>query len=161
MHLLLRFALLLLLSSVPSPAHAHDFPGQVVGVMDGDTIEVLHNKKAERVRLYGIDCPEKAQAFGSRAKQATSVLVFGKSVRVERHGQDKFKRTIGDIFLADGTHITRELVAEGWCWWYEKYATRDIMLAALETAARVARKGLWMDPHPVPPWEWRKRGKER
>ncbi|MBS0156569.1 MAG: thermonuclease family protein [Nitrospira sp.] len=151
--------LLLLLSHLPSSALAQDFTGHVVGVMDGDTIEVLRNKKAVRVRLQGIDCPEKSQAFGNRAKLATSDLVFAKNVTIESHGQDKYKRTLGTVFLSDGTHVNRELVAEGWCWWYQKYAPEDVILAALEVAARLAHKGLWADPHPVPPWEWRKRPK--
>lgn len=139
--------------------YSESLKGQVIGVMDGDTIEVLHNKKAVRIRLQGIDCPEKAQAFGQRAKQATSTLVFSKTVTIEAHGHDKYKRIVGNVFLSDGTHVNRELVAQGWCWWYQKYAPEDLVLATLEAAARVARKGLWNDPEPIPPWEWRKQGK--
>lgn len=156
--MLLRLCLALLLS--PSLALSQDFTGRVVGVMDGDTIEVLHNKTPQRIRLYGIDCPEKAQAYGQRAKQATSSLVFAKTVTIESHGQDKYKRTVGDVFLSDGTHVNRELVAQGWCWWYRKYAEEDVTLAALEAAARLAQNGLWADPEPVPPWEWRKLKRE-
>lgn len=152
--MLLRLCLALLLS--PSLALSQDFTGRVVGVMDGDTIEVLHNKTPQRIRLYGIDCPEKAQAYGQRAKQATSSLVFAKRVTIESHGQDKYKRTVGDVFLSDGTHVNRELVAQGWCWWYQKYAPEDLILAGLEAAARFVKKGLWVDPDPVPPWEYRK-----
>lgn len=64
------------------------------------------------------------------------------------------------MFLSDGTHVNRELVAEGWCWWYRKYALEDVILAALE-AAKLAHKGLWVDPDPVPPWEWRKLKREK
>ena len=124
--------------------------------MDGDTIEVLHNKKPQRVRLYGIDCPETRQAFGTRAKQATSALLFAKIVTVESRGRDKYSRIIADVFLADGTNLNQRLVAEGWCWHYEKYAPDDLVLAVLELAARGAMKGLWADPNPMPPWEWRK-----
>lgn len=143
-------------ASLSSPAHSQDFTGQVVSVLDGDTIEVLHNKKAERIRLQGIDCPEKGQPFGNNAKQATSALVFAQTVTIEAHGQDKYKRTLGNVFLSDGTHINRELVAAGWCWWYRKYALGDTALEALETEAREARRGVWVLPNPVPPWEWRK-----
>jgi len=139
-----------------SQQSANAFSGDVIGVLDGDTIEVLHNKTPQRIRLYGIDCPEKAQAFGQRAKQATSDLVFAKSVTVEGHGQDKYTRTLGDVLLADGTHVNRELVAQGWCWWYRKFAPTNTELEQLEKAARDMRKGLWVDPHPIPPWEWRK-----
>ena len=76
-----------------------DFTGPVVSVLDGDTIEVLHNTYPERIRLSGIDCPEKGQAFGTRAKQAASALVFGRDVILQTHGQDKYKRTLADVFL--------------------------------------------------------------
>src|SRR4030095_13734628 len=77
---------------------------RVVSVLDGDTIEVLHRNRAERVRLFGIDCPGKGQAQGKRAKQAASALVFGKGVTLETHGLDKYGRTIADVILPDGTN---------------------------------------------------------
>lgn len=159
----MRITTLLVLFLLFCEGEAFSVTSQVVGVVDGDTIEVLHNGKAQRIRLQGIDCPEKAQAFGQRAKQATSELVFGRRVTIEIHDQDKYKRIIGNVILSDGTHVNRELVAQGWCWWYQKYAPEDLVLATLEEAARVARKGLrkglWNDPEPIPPWEWRKQGK--
>ena len=138
---------------------AADFSGSVVSVLDGDTIEVLHNSKAERIRLSGIDCPEKGQAYGQKAKQAASALVFGKDVTIQTHGYDKYKRTLADVLLPDGTNVNHTLVKDGWCWWYRKYAPGDIELEKLEIEAREAQRGLWVDPHPVPPWEWRKRGR--
>ena len=78
---------LLALLMVVAPATAADFKAEVIRVLDGDTIEVLHEKKPERIRLYGIDCPEKGQPFGQKAKQATSSLLFGKDVRIESHGE--------------------------------------------------------------------------
>jgi endonuclease YncB( thermonuclease family) len=132
------------------------FTGEVVRVMDGDTIEVLHHNKAERIRLHGIDCPEKGQAYGTRAKQATSSLVFGKDVAVRVHGKDKYGRTIAAIILPDGTNVNKVLVRNGWCWWYRKYAAGDIDLARAESEARKGKRGLWQDASPVPPWEFRK-----
>ena len=152
--LLWSAAVVLLLAA---PAHAADFSGPVVSVLDGDTIEVLHNQRPERIRLSGIDCPEKGQAFGNRAKQAASALVFGKDVILQAHGQDKYKRTLANVFLLDGTHVNHTMVKDGWCWWYRKYAPADTVLEGLEKEAREARKGLWVDPQPVPPWEWRNR----
>ncbi len=151
------FLLLFVLSATP----AGSFTGEVVGVLDGDTIEVLHNGKAQRIRLQGIDCPEKGQPYGNNAKQATSSLVFAQVVTLEIHGKDKYGRVLADVSLADGTNVNQELVKEGWCWWYRKYAQEDTMLENLETEARDARKGLWVDPNPVPPWEWRKRGNRK
>ena len=104
-----------------------------------------------------IDYPPKGQAFGTRAKHAASELPFGKQVTVQTHGYDKYKRILGVVILPDGLNLNQELVKEGRCWWYRKYAPGDTVLEGLENEARKARKGLWVDPQPVPPWEWRKR----
>ncbi len=112
------------------------FTSPVISFLDGDTIEVPHNTHPERVRLSGIDCPEKGQDFGTRAKQAASALVFGKDVMLQTHGQDKYVRTLADVFLRDGTYVNHALVKEGWCWWYRKYAPGDSELKKLEKDAR-------------------------
>jgi endonuclease YncB( thermonuclease family) len=93
---------------------ASDFTSRIVSILDGDTLEVLHNQHPERIRLNGIDCPEKGQAYGQRAKQAASELVFGKEVTLQTHGLDKYGRTLTDVLLPDGTHAgQRRLVLEG------------------------------------------------
>lgn len=155
----MRHATLVVLFLLFSAAPAFSFTGQVVRVLDGDTIEVLQDRKAQRIRLHGIDCPEKGQPFGKVAKWATSALVFGRTVTIQRHDTDKYNRVVADIVLADETHVNQKLVKDGWCWWYRKYAPDDPVLEGFETEAREAKRGLWIDPHPVPPWEWRKRGK--
>ena len=127
--------------------------------MDGDTLEVLHDQHPERIRLSGIDCPEKGQAYGQKAKHAASDLAFGKDVTIQPHGHDKYKRTIGEVILPDGMSLNQKLVKQGWCWWYRKYAPGNTVLEGLEIEAREGRKGLWAGPQPVPPWEWRKRGR--
>jgi micrococcal nuclease len=157
--LLLRFffACGLCLSVAFSYSHASaHFSGNVVSILDGDTIEVLHDKRPERVRLNGIDCPEKGQAYGKRAKQATSAFIFGKEVDLQTYGKDKYGRTIADVFLHDGTNVNHMLVKDGWCWWYRKYAPGNLVLEELERRARASREGLWADPSPVPPWIYRK-----
>ena len=151
--LALLFSILLV---TPSVEAAFPFTGKVVAVLDGDTIEVLHNGKAERIRLNGIDCPEKKQAFGQKAKQFTSSLVFGKTVVVVPSQKDRYKRTVGDVFLPDGVNLSYELVKNGLAWWYRKYSD-DVILAVLELEAQSERRGLWTDPSPIPPWEWRRR----
>jgi len=138
-------------------ALAGEFTGQVVGVLDGDTLEVLNGHHTERIRLSGIDCPEKGQAFGQKAKQAASALVFGKEVTLQTHRKDKYQRTLADVILPDGTNVNQALVSDGWCWWYRKYVPGNTVLEGLEREARERKRGLWADPHPVPPWEWRKR----
>jgi micrococcal nuclease len=138
-----------------------DFSGPVVSVLDGDTLEVLHNHHLERIRLSGIDCLEKGQAYRKRAKQAVSALVFGKEVTLQTYDRDKYGRTLADMLLPNGTNVNHTLVKEGWCWWYRKYAPWNTTLDRLETEAREARRGLWVEPNPIPPWEWRRLGRSR
>ena len=108
-------------------------------------------KTTQRDRL-----PEKGQAYGQKAKQAASAMVFGMGVTLQTHGTDKYGRTLADVLLPDGTNINHELVKDGWCWWYRKYAPQDAELERLESEAREAKKGLWVDPAPIPPWVYRK-----
>lgn len=136
------------------PAFAGEFAGRVVGVIDGDTIDVIHNGQAERIRLNGIDCPEKRQAFGKKAKQFTSSLVYGKNVTIQVLRKDRHGRTVGDVVLPDGTNVSRELVKAGLAWWYRQYS-KDERLGVLEEEARKAKRGLWADSNPIPPWEIR------
>ena len=138
-----------------SPAFA-DFSGRVVGVSDGGTIKVMHNGRAEKIRLNGIDCPEKAQPFGTKAKQFTAAMVFGKDVTVQVKDADKYGRTVADVILSDGRNLNRELVAAGLAWWYRKYS-KDVSLGQLEAEAKASQRGLWADPDPMPPWCYRKR----
>jgi micrococcal nuclease len=153
-------ALVFLFLCLPCLANA-DFSGLVVGVLDGDTIDVLHDQHAERIRLNGIDYPEQGQAYGKKAKQAASALVFGREVTVYTHGLDKYGRNIADVLLSDGTNINHQLVKDGWCWWYRKYAPKNRILEDLERGARASGQGLWADPSPIPPWVYRRarRGK--
>jgi endonuclease YncB( thermonuclease family) len=114
--------LLLAALLIPTIVCAADFTGRVVGIIDGDTLEVLHNQDPERIRLSGIDCPEKGQAYGKRAKQAASELVLGGEVILQTYGKDKYGRTIADVLLLDGTNVNHTLIEDDWCWWYRKYA---------------------------------------
>ncbi len=133
-----------------------DFSGQVVGVTDGDSLKVMHDGRAESVRLIGIDCPEKGQAFGQRAKKATSDLAFGHTVTVRPIEKGRYGRTVAKVVLPNGNILNHELVKDGWCWWYREYAPQDTDLEASEQWARMKNKGLWIDKEPVPPWEYRK-----
>ena len=155
------FSVLVTLWLLSSPSQSlAEYSGRVVSVLDGDTIEVLHQGKAERIRLAGIDCPEKRQPFGQKAKQLTSTLAFGKHVTVQPVDKDRYGRTVGEVVLPNGTNLSRELVRAGLAWWYRKYST-DPILAALELEAHGAQRGLWSDPNPIPPWELRRLSKKR
>jgi micrococcal nuclease len=147
---------ILLTLGLASAASAGEFTGSVVSVVNGDTIEVLHKKRAERIRLIGIDCPKPRQPFGPMSKHAASALVLGQNVTLHTYGKDKSQHRLANVFLADGTHVNQALVAGGWCWWYHKSAPTDRKLKRLESEARTSKLGLWADPYPIPPWEWQK-----
>lgn len=141
---------------IPTVVLAESFSGKVVKASDGDTISVMHRGRAQRIRLHGIDTPEKGQAFGNRAKKFTSDLVFGRIVTVQVVDMDRYGRIVGEVILADGRSLNRELVRAGLAWWYREYS-KDKSLGELEERARTARRGLWIDPNPIPPWEFRKK----
>ncbi len=144
----------------PCDASADQFTGKVVGIADGDTIQVLREGKAVKVRLYGIDAPEKAQAFGTQAQKFTGDMVFQKTVTVAIRDADRYGRLVGEVKLPDGRSLNQELVRAGLAWWYRQYAPHDPTLAQLEAEARTAKRGLWADAQPVPPWQWRKGDRE-
>jgi micrococcal nuclease len=129
--------------------------GPVVGVTDGDTLSIMCAGRPTAVRLHGVDAPERGQPFGTRAKEFVDVLAFGRNVTVSRRGVDRYGRTIGDVTLPDGSDLGQELLRAGLAWWFRRYSAEP-RLAALEVAARAAHRGLWADPRPVPPWEWRR-----
>ena len=151
--------LIFLLPSIGLSWQTYTWQGKVVGVSDGDTITVLHNGKAEKIRLYGIDCPEKRQSFGKKAKWFTSDLVFGKYVEVKPVTTDKYGRTIAWIYI-DGRCLNKELLKAGLAWHYKKYSS-DRSLAELENKARLKKIGLWSDPYSIPPWEFRHSSKSK
>jgi len=140
-------------SAVPSVfSSADDFQGKVVGVADGNTVTVLRGKEQVKVRLDGIDAPEKNQSFGTTSKDALAGLVFGKTVTVQSKGTDRYGRTLGVISVGD-TNVNQKLVAGGWAWHYKQYSS-DETLARLESQAKSASSGLWADANPLPPWDF-------
>jgi micrococcal nuclease len=129
--------------------------GRVIKVVDGDTFDLRDENTTTRIRLFGIDSPERGQAFNKSAKAFTDSLVAGKKVRVVVHNKDRYGRTVGDVYLPDGTHVNAEIVRAGYAWQFKKYST-DPEIARLEHVARASRRGLWEDAHAIPPWEFRK-----
>jgi len=130
------------------------FEGNVTTVLDGDTIEVLHGGKAVRIRLAGIDCPEKAQAFGQAAKKFTSENLIGKTVKVVGKETDRYGRLVAEVWMA-GEWLNKSIVAPGLAWHYKKYSDSEDIAEAEKNAQR-SSKGLWADANPVAPWDWRK-----
>lgn len=135
--------------------------GRVVGVIDGDTVKVLDSAHVQhRIRLGGIDAPEKRQAFGARAKESLSTMVFDKSVTVQTGKTDRYGREIGKI-LVNGLDANLHQVTEGLASHDKAYASEQSAedrqrYDLAEREARAARRGLWLDVDPVPPWDWRK-----
>ncbi len=134
--------------------------GKVVSITGGDTLTVLVEKVQHKIRVEGIDCPERKQPYGTKAKQFTGSLAFGKVVTVRVSTRDRYGRLVARVAVPDGKDLSAELVKAGFAWHYKRYS-KDKQLAALEVEARKARVGLWVDAKPIPPWEWRraKRGK--
>jgi endonuclease YncB( thermonuclease family) len=144
------------LSSKKTTEETRGWHGMVVGISDGDTITVLHEGKGEKIRLCGIDTPEDHQAFGKRAKQFTSQMVYGKTVEVETKDTDRYGRSVALIFI-DGQSLNEALVKNGFAWVYRKYCKEKFCedWLNLEIVARYGKIGLWSEPNPIPPWEFR------
>jgi endonuclease YncB( thermonuclease family) len=146
---------LFILSSTVS-ALAETLVGDVVAVSDGDTLTILDaNLTQYRIRLAGIDAPEKSQPFGQVAKQKLSKLCYDKVAQVNVVTIDRYKRVVGDV-TCDDVHANAEMVRSGLAWVYRQYAKNFEYLFPLEKAAHDARFGLWLDSHPTPPWIWRR-----
>ena len=149
---------ILFYSLLVSSSIAVKLTGKVIRVLDGDTIEILVQKKPIRIRLADIDCPEKDQPFGQVAKQFVLKIAAHKSVTVESKTKDRYGRIIGEIFLPNGDSLNQMLLRKGYAWHYKKYS-KDKSLAELETQAHRKKIGLWQDNNPIPPWNWRRGNK--
>lgn len=153
-------ALLLLAGAL----NAATLQGKVIGVADGDTVTLLDDQKNQhKIRLQGIDAPEKAQAFGNKSKQSLHEMVHGKEVFVDVQKKDKYGRSVGKI-MVNQTDACLEQIKRGMAWHYKQYANeqspedRDVYAQA-ESTARAQSLGLWKDKSPTPPWAFRKQNK--
>ena len=138
-----------------------DYSGIVVGVTDGDTISVLDSGKVQhKIRLSGIDAPEKKQAFGMQSKKSLSDLVINKNVAVQSDKKDRYGRELGKILVGD-VDINLEQIKNGMAWHYKKYERTQsledrVNYGYAEDMARAMKHGLWSDDKQIPPWGWRK-----
>ena len=154
-------AVLLVFLSAGSP-YAADLVGKAVGVSDGDTIALLTSDNRQyKIRLTGIDAPEKTQAFGQAAKRNLSALVYNKQVKADCIGSDRYKRGLCKIIL-NGTDVNLAQIKSGHAWHYKKYQASQspadrATYANAEDAAKREKIGLWADRSPIPPWQYRKR----
>lgn len=134
-------------------------PYQVIGIKDGDTVDLLIEGKKVTVRLAHIDAPEKKQPFGTKAKQYLSDMCFGKKVRLlHKNKYDRNKRLLAEILTPEGINVNKALVKKGYAWHYQKFSD-DNSYRNLELIARKTKSGLWTDAHPIAPWDWRGRKK--
>ncbi|MBB3124536.1 endonuclease YncB(thermonuclease family) [Mesoflavibacter sabulilitoris] len=134
--------------------------GKVVAITDGDTFKLLtKDSTLIRVRVANIDCPERKQPFSKKAKQFTSDAIFDKYVKVEEFKKDRYGRSIAYVYY-DNKNLSKELLKAGFAWHYVKYSN-DKTLQKLEEIAKSNKKGLWLDPHAIAPWDWRSNKKKR
>ena len=138
--------------------------GRVVAIADGDTITLLDSANTQRrIRLEGIDAPESHQAFGEQSRLSLSEMIYGKDVSVTYQKIDQYGRLVGKIIL-DGRDINLEQVKAGMAWHYKFYEDEQTpedrdAYAKAEAEARAARRGLWQDPNPTEPYQFRKEEK--
>jgi endonuclease YncB( thermonuclease family) len=132
----------------------NSYIGKVVGVSDGDTITVLKaGNVQDKIRLDGIDAPEKSQPYGKKAKQMLSRFVFGENVKVVVINKDGYGRTVADLYVGE-INVNYALVESGYAWHYKKYSSSS-SLASAEKNAKAKKIGLWKDAHPIAPWDYR------
>lgn len=161
---MLRHSLLLVLGlSCWLQSHAaQELVGRVVSVSDGDTVKVLDSTNTQyKVRLSGIDAPEKSQPFGRRSKESLSSLVINQRVTVEWNKRDRYGRIVGKIITPKGTDANLEQIKRGMAWHYKQYEKEQPLAdraayAAAELVAKESQEGLWQELRPVPPWEYRR-----
>lgn len=140
---------------------AETITGRVVGVTDGDTLTVLDAGYQQfKIRLSGIDAPERGQPFGNRAKESLSEMVFNKQVVIETSKEDRYRRKVGKV-QQDGTDVNLEQVKRGMAWHYTAYAKEQTpadreTYADAETEAKAQRRGLWRESSQSAPWEFRR-----
>ena len=145
---------------VCAPTLADTLSGKVVKVTDGDTITILKDNTQHRIRLQGIDAPERKQAFGNASRKHLATLVTGREVTVKWAKRDRYGRIVG-LVIVDGHDVNLVQVTAGMAWFYRYYqkelsAENRKRYAQAEDQARANKKGLWQDKNPMPPWEWRR-----
>ncbi len=158
MHWTARVIALCFLVSVSIAASADTLTGIVVKVADGDSITVLDNNIEHKIRLQGIDAPERKQAFGNASRKHLASPVAGKEVTVKWVKRDRYGRIVGFV-IVDGQDVNLAQVKTGMAWFYRYYqkelgAENRKLYAQAEDEARAIKKGLWQDKNPMPPWEW-------
>jgi endonuclease YncB( thermonuclease family) len=129
---------------------------KVTGINDGDSFRVELKSKTYRVRVAGIDCPEYKQAYSRKAHDFTSNLIYGKTVTLRVVDRDQYDRIVADVLLPDGRNLAEQLLSNGLAWWYRQIQPNNKTYERLEAEAKGAKRGLWVDKDPIPPWRFRR-----
>lgn len=163
---MLRWLTSIVLFVLSTGTVADTLKGRVVSISDGDTVTVLDSLNTQhKIRLMGIDAPEKKMSFGQKSKEHLSDLVFDKQVSVEYSKKDRYGRTVGKV-IVNGNDANLEQVRAGMAWHYKQYQKEQslderVSYAEAEDQARAGHRGLWGDTNPTPPWEWRRSKKQK
>lgn len=129
---------------------------KVIGIKDGDTVEVLMEGNLTKVlRLAEVDCPENRQPFGKNAKQFTASQVFGKEIVFYETGKDRYGRVIAKVYYDQKKYLSAEIIKAGLGWWFYQYS-KDAALGEMQQKAKTRKKGLWADKNAMAPWDFRK-----
>ncbi len=167
----LRRILLASLSVAPcalelGAVHAENLSGKVIRVADGDTLTLRSSQPLDyRIRISGIDAPEKGQPYGNRSKQNLAQLALNKQAQADCYKTDRYQRKVCRV-VVEGRDVGLEQVREGAAWWYRLYAKEQTVaerreFGEAEDQAKAAKVGLWREANPVPPWEWRAEKKRK
>ena len=153
--------LLFLINSCQQQKADEGLSGKAVNIPDGDTFTLLTpDKKSIRIRLYGIDAPERGQDFYQISKQYLGDLLQGQNLTVHIRDTDQYKRIVGDVYLPDKRYVNKAMVEAGLAWHYKQFSKeRDLAIA--EEQAKENRIGLWKQPNAQPPWQWRKEKRKK
>jgi micrococcal nuclease len=156
--LLQTLILLILLSTLSTSSTSSTPPpaiGVTISVTDGDTLKVAAGSRTLKVRLWGIDAPELAQPYGTSATLELRRLAGATTFTLHVRSRDRYGRTVAILTLPDGRQVNNLMVQAGAAWWYQAYARKAADLMFAQDAARAARRGLWREPNPTPPWTFR------
>lgn len=156
----MKYTIILIIALISGAIGANPWmQGSVIKVSDGDTFQMMVGGEKQKIRLYGIDCPESKQPFGAAATHAVDSLIMGRTVKVQIINTDRYQRLVGDVWVNDSLNLNQWLVAHGYAWWYPQYGKERRHWKQVEAQARAQKLGLWADDDPTPPWEWRKNRK--
>ena len=152
------FSFIFLSCDLSSQAESNGRSGNVVKIIDGDTYDIILDGRQTRIRMFGIDAPERGMDYYKVSKEYLGELCMNQLIHLDIVNTDRYGRIVAKSFLADGRELGAEMIRAGMAWHFKRYSD-DEVLATLETTARENQVGLWSISNPIPPWDYRKRKK--